>query len=597
MLRWVPYLPSSLEINASIKNPISQIANGFNICQPSFKTYYKTCVLSQNPDNVMYCLFHENELVFSMCAKSKNLAKLNGYKAILDYYISKQNSKQESIYDLITFGDEQIFEYQYNSTSEKAKKTYGKMYDHNPREDHHNMFLQEIEISSANKYTPFNFTLDLSVVAATYPYINTREYLRHYLKSHMPVLTIKSNKNPFSNLLCRLVQGTYSSYEDVMQLPGLEWDPSLTNLQVQPYWKDPTPAVTQITIPFTLVLLSGQIDVSGMQLLIFFNTSTLNYHHKIDYNPSQPDAVSELTTVLNELGICSKCSTDPCQCYKSGKLIFDRKLPYMRIAGTMPNSVSTPSLSDEIPSSNGRNPYIFVPPKITEGINQGIESETITEQVENQSLEIRSPQKLDGVTMETSRIHDTLETGKTQIEKDYHFVGAISTPLSLDLRFIAIPISHNAFGKMEVTSAKKYRYWQGEPTFKVTLTASSVLPGIVYLAQVPPDFDLTTLKAESALRMYSSTQEVFWNSSVELPIKWYDPIRQKIVDYSINPAPPQLGYIVLAFPTPTGSTFGSGDQNIKITVHCDTANIGYSRPSYSYPNFNYPGLQYTVYTS
>jgi hypothetical protein len=373
-----------------------------------------------------------------------------------------------------------------------------------------------------------------------------------------------------------------------MQLPGSEWDPTLTNLQIQPYWKDPTPAVTQIKIPFTLVLLSGQIDISGMQLLVFFNTSTLNYHHKVDYDPGQPAAVTELTSVLNELGICRKCSTAPCQCSKSNKFIFDRKLPYMRISGTMPASTTSPT--DEIPS---RNPLLFIPP----GEEQGIESETITEQVENQSLEVRSPQKLDGVTMETARIHDSLETGKTQIENDYQFVGAISTPLSLDLRFISIPISHNAFGKMEVTSAKKYRFWQGEPTFKVTLTASSVLPGIVYLAQVPPDFDLTNLKAESALRMYSSTQEVFWNSSVELPIKWYDPIRQKIVDYTTNPAPPQLGYIVLAFPTPTGSTFGSGDQNIKITVHCDTANIGYSRPSYSYPNFDYPGLQYTVYTS
>jgi len=560
-------LPTHIELNPKITNPISQVCNGFNMLTPKFKTSFSTCVVSQSPDLVMYTLYHENDVVFATFAKSKALAKLSGYKAILDYYV-KRSKRQECVDDLLTFGTEQIFEYQYNSNSEKAKETYGKMYDNNPREDHHNMFLQELEISATNKYVPFNFNLDLSVVAATYPYVNTREYLRHYLKSHMPVITIKSNKNPFSNLLCRLVQGTYSSYEDVMQLPGSEWDPTRTNLQVQPYWKDPTPAVTQIVIPFTLVILSGQIDVSGMQLLIFFNTSTLNYHHKIDYDPSQPAVVSELTSVLNELGMCSKCSTAPCQCSKP------------------------------IPSGNGRTPHIFRrKPRIIEGVTQGIESETITEQVENQSLDTRSPQKLDGVTMETSRIHDTLETGKTQIEKDYHFVGAISTPLSLDLRFIAIPISHNAFGKMEVTSAKKYRYWQGEPTFKVTLTASSVLPGIVYLAQVPPDFDLTSLKAESALRMYSSTQEVFWNSSVELPIKWYDPIRQKIVDYTIDPAPPQLGYIVLAFPTPTGSTFGSGDQNIKITVHCDTSNIGYSRPSYSYPNFDYPGLQFTVYTS
>jgi len=579
-------LPPFIEINSSITNPISKIANGFNILPKPFKTTFKTCVISQDPDIIKYTLLsNDDKIIFITYAKSKNLAKLNGYKAILKHYESQ-----------ITQGQEQIFEYQYNPNSTKAQKTYGQMFDHSPREDHHLMFLQQIVVSSTNKYQLFNFTLNLSTVAATYPYINTREYLRHYLKSHMPLIVIKSNKNPFSNLLCRLVQGTYSNYEDVMQLPGPEWDPSCSELKVAPYWDFETPAVTQITIPFTLAILSGQIDEAGMQLLVFFNTSTLRYHHKIDYNPAQPAAPTELASVLNELGMCSKCAIAPCQCSRIDKLIFDRRLPFMRIAGTGESSL-TPIPEEE--PSNGRESLIFTPPepKVTDGILQGIESETITEQVENQSLETRSPTKLDGVTMETSRIHSSLETGKTQIEKDYHFVGAISTPLTLNLRFIAIPISHNAFGKMEVTSAKKYRFWQGEPTFKVTLTASSVLPGIVYLAQVPPDFDLSTLKAESALRMYSSTQEVFWNSSVELPIKWYNPIQQAIVDYSISPSPAQLGYIVLAFPTPTGSTFGSGDQNIKITVHCNTSNISYSRPSVSYPTFDYPGLQFTVYTT
>jgi hypothetical protein len=455
------------------------------------------------------------------------------------------------------------------------------------------MFLQELIISATNKYVPFNFTLDLSLVAATYPYVNTREYLRHYFKSHMPLLIIRSNKSPFSNLLCRIVQGTFTTYEDVMQLPGLEWDPTVTDLPLQPYWTQQTPGSTELIIPFTVVILSGQIDTSGMQLVIFFNTSTLSYHHKIDYDNAQPAASSTFNQALKELGMCQSCATSPCQCRKTKTIpekVFDIALPFMRHRSTN-DIVSSPSKVSETQSILAKTIDII------KGKEQGLESETVVEHSENLIVTERSPEKLDGVTMETNRLPDSAETGKTQIEKDYHFVGAISVPLTLNLKFITIPISHHAFGKMEVSTAKKYQWWQGEPTFKITTAASSVLPGIMYVAQVPVTFDFINLKAEAALRMYSRTQKVFWNESCELPIKWFNPTPRQLVNYSVTPsAPAQLGYLILAFPTPTGLTFGSGDQNLKITIHCDTANITYSRPAYNYENFDYPGLQFAVHS-
>jgi hypothetical protein len=458
-------------------------------------------------------------------------------------------------------GTEQIFEYKYNPKSEVPAQTYGKMFDHNPREDHHDMFLKEIPISSTNKSTPYNFTLDLSVVASAYPYVVTREYLRHYFKSHMPILIVRSNKSPFSNLLCRIVQGTYSTFEEVMQLPGIEWDPTVTDNALQPYWTEQTPGATDLIIPFTVVVLSGQIDLSGMQLVIFFNTSTLDYHHKIDYDfKSVTEATPDITEALSGLGMCQMCATAPCQCRA-------RRNP------------KTPIAKPDI---------------IPFGIEQGCESETTVERVENESIETRSPDKLDGVTMETSRLTVSPETGKTQIEKDYHFVGAISVPLTPSLKFVQIPISHNSFGKMEVSTAKKYKFWSGEPSFKITTAASSLLAGVMYVSQVPPGFDLTNSKSFDAIRMYSRSNKVFWNESCELPIKWMNPHPLQRVDYEPVTTNDQIGSLLLVFPTITGSTFTGGDQNLKVTISCNTSNIQYSRPTVAYKDYSYPGMQHYI---
>lgn len=626
-------LPAFLELDERITSTISRVSNGFNLSD--FKVDFETTVISQNPDMVESRLSHDGKVIFKIYARDKRIGKEVGFMKIEDYYKESKAAinaqiKQEVLEDYfrrmevddpVEKGQEQIFEYEYNPKSLSPSLTYGKMIDHNKRENRHDMYLTTLQISATNKYTPFNFTVDLSQVDAEYPYINTREYLRHYLKSRMPIVYVRSNKTPYSNLLCRLVQGTYSSYEEVMQLPGQEWDPTVTDLPIQPYWNFQTPGVTDIVIPFTLVLLSGQIDEAGMQLVIFFNTSTLQYHHKIDYDPTEPARREEDRTVTvnptNTRRIAEALGI------KDGIIpeasIHYPKPPSLPIGNTLtvPDLISHSSHHHPKPSATiypGDSIYMAEIPKdvptyrhdelrrkreteIEKGVEQGCESETKVEREDIRSVEERSPNKLEGVQMETNRAHFSLEEEKTQIEKDYHFVGAITTPLDSTLKFIAIPINHTAFGKMEVTNAKVRKFWQGEPTFKITTAISSVLSSIIYVTQVPADFDFTNNKAEAAIRMYSHTQKVAWNESCELPVKWYSPLPQRTVEYPTDASKPQLGYVVIAFPTLSGATFAQGDQNIKITIHCDTANIGYSRPSNRYPDFSYPGIQYTRYSS
>lgn len=530
------YLPDNIIINDKIKNHVSCVQNGFHL--RGIHPHFTTSVISQNPSIVSCKLTIGSKLIFNTFAENKIQGKNNGFDRIYWHYVFQPK---------VECGTEQIFEYSHNPKSSCPALTYGKMFDHSPRENHHDMFINTLVISSTNKYTPFNVTLNVGTVAASYPYVNTREYARHYIKSRMPVIIIRSNKTPFSNVLFRVVQGTFTDYSAVMQLPGLEWDPSLTDLTFQPYWTYQDPGSLEISVPLTIVCLSGQIDTAGMQLVVFFNTSTLDYHHKIDYLPYPPPATS-LNSLRRELGICQRCSTSPCVC-------------------------------------------------IEVGVEQSGTISTVSESLEQKTPEERSTSKLEGVQMETNRSHDSLEMKKVQIEKDFHFVGSLTQTATAILKFIAIPISHVNFGKMEVTTAKRYQWWQGEPTYKISTACSSTVANIFYAAQVPEDFDFTNAKAIDALRMYPRTESVFWNQSVELPIKWYNTVPKLPVEYNtVAPFTAQLGYLVIVFPIATGATFTGGDANIKITISCDTSNIGYSRPSNNFPDYDYPGLQSTSYS-
>jgi hypothetical protein len=474
---------------------------------------------------------------------------------------SNQLSHKE-IHEQITQGKEEIFEFDYNPESNEANKTYGAMFSSSPREEHHERRLTEISISAGNKFDLFHFTLDLNFLTSTFPNINTREYLRHYLVTHMPIIIFRTAKNLFSNVLFRLVIGKYDSVEEVMQLPGHEWDPTSTDEIVQPYWTYQNPAVTNLSIDFTLILLTGQIDESGLLLIPFFNTSPLKYHHRTDYSPYESSSTSFIPDAARIENYILEAVPEQNQKYRAQK-------PVSTVAQTLK----------------------FL------GYEQiGEDGETATESIEiEEKIRTDSTSKIEGQTMETLPLPITSEGDKVMREMDFNLVGNIVEDLT-NLKSIIIPINHNTFGKEEVTSAKKYRLYKGLPRFKITCATSSRIGAIAYISQIPSDVIYKDLQVLSNALMFNKAQMVFWNKAEEFQAIWMSADPYQVVQYSeSNTVLPtaQLGYLVISFPTPI-DTSGLDDKNIKIILECNTSNIKYSRPSYSFPNWEYPGLKYTT---
>jgi len=473
-------------------------------------------------------------------------------------------TSQKEIHSDVEVGEEQIFEFSYNPTSNVPNQTYGNMFSNSPREEHHEKALSEISITSANKDNVINYSLDLSFLSTTYPNINTREYFRHFLTSHMPILTFRSAKNLFSNLILRIVVGNYSNTEDVMQLPGHEWDPSLEDKIVQPYWIFQDPAVTNLVVDFSIIVISGQIDVSGFLLVPYFNTSALDYFHRQDYSPYESSETVKIPPVTSIEEFVLQKAPEQAQCRQKIKPIsaIRRTLGFLEIGNEQ----------------------------------MGSDPDTVSESVEiSKNLKEDSTTKVEGQTMETLPVPIVAEGMKVMREKDFHVVGNIVENLT-NLKSIIIPISHNAFGKEEVTSAKKYRRWKGLPRFRITVAVSSRLGGIALISQLPPTTTYKDLQVLNYSMMYNKAQTVYWNKSEEFQAVWMNsnPFQQVSYPESNTVLPPaQLGYFVISFPTPIDSS-GLDDGNVKIVVECNTSNIVYDRPSYSYPNWNYPGLKYTT---
>lgn len=473
-------------------------------------------------------------------------------------------TSQKEIHSVVEVGEEQIFEFSYNPLSNVPSDTYGNMFSNSPREEHHERALSEISITSATKDQVFNFSLDLSFLTATYPNINTREYLRHFLTSRMPILTLRSAKNLFSNLILRLVVGNYSSTEDVMQLPGHEWDPSIEDKVVQPYWIFQDPATVNLVVDFSIIVISGQIDVSGFLLVPFFNTSALDYYHRQDYSPYDSSETKKIPPVTSIEDFVLQRVPEQAQCRQNVKPIsaIRRTLGFLEIGNEQ----------------------------------MGSDPETITESVEiSKTLKEDSTTKVEGQTMETLPVPIVAESHKVMREKDFHVVGNIVENLT-NLKSIIIPISHNAFGKEEVTSAKKYLRWKGLPRFRITVAVSSRLGGIALISQLPPTTTYKDLQVLNYSMMYNKAQTVYWNKSEEFQAVWMNSNPFQKVSYSESDTDlpvPQLGYFVISFPTPIDSS-GLDDGNVKIVVECNTSNIVYDRPSYSYPTWKYPGLRYTT---
>jgi hypothetical protein len=475
--------------------------------------------------------------------------------------------RQKEIYNHVGTGEEQIFEFNYNPVSKVPGDNYGQMFSFSPREQHHEKFLTQISITSATKNNFFKFELDLNQFNTNFSNINTRELARHQFIARMPLIIFRSTKNPFSNLLLRVVQGDYSDMDSVMQLPGHEWDPTLKDEVFQPYWNFQNAVVSSMKIVFTIVVLSGQIDDSGFILIPYFNTSTLDYIHRKDYSPLESSAAVAIP-----------------------------------IATQIANYVL-----ESVPEQNPERPKIRTLSAMRQalgflevGVEQiGCDPETTLESVElSKHVRQDSTNQIEGQTMETLPQQMPSEADKVMREKDFHLVGSIVVPQNR-LRAIVIPISHNAFGKEEVTSAKKYHLWKGCPRFRITLASSSRLAGVAYVSQLPASISFKDLQVLNYSLLFNKSETVFWNKSTEYQAVWMAEDPMQIVQYSdsnlVLPTS-QLGNLIVSFPTPFDSST-LDDGNIKIVVECNTSNIVYSRPSYSYATWDYPGLKYSLVTN
>jgi hypothetical protein len=226
------------------------------------------------------------------------------------------------------------------------------------------------------------------------------------------------------------------------------------------------------------------------------------------------------------------------------------------------------------------------------GEEQG-EEQTIIEKEEvcDEPIQTRSPSKIEGVSAETNRLPFRPETFKSNIDNDFQFVDIINESLS-GLKLISIPINHNLFGKMEVTNAKRYKYYTGEPEIKISSECNSTIPGFWYIVQVPPGIDTSNI-TQNFIRMFNHTYCSLFNGITTLPLKWMNPIPRQNVVYPTTATSPQLGNLLLVLAIPTGASFAGADTNAKITIHCNTSNLSYDIGNYSFTNFSYNNLPYT----
>jgi len=553
--------PSNFKIKGIYHNDQQIIAESFMNC--GYPITYTHQVISQDPSEILVTAFSDNKVIFIGQGMSSKAVKRKYCALIYQKY-------------RIVQGVEEIFEYQYNPISSVPDDTYGKMIDHNVSEDHHNMRLTELTWTAANKFTPQTFNVNLSAIAATYPFINTREYHRHVFKSRMPIIIIRANKNPYSNVEFRAVLGTYTTYDQINQLPGTVWDPTVQDIQIQPYWNFQDPAVTDINFSMTIMVNEGQIDDAAMSLVVYFSTSPLLYKHKKDYDSStfrirqhgneeykqlkdmgqysnKSQRQRRSVDVVEQLGLCDTCYCAPCACERFS---FRKLFPV-----------------EEMECSNKM-------------ANECLEKENLTKE--------DSTNKIEGTTMETLPKHMDHEMSKVQIEKAYNYVGKVVLLLSNatnNLNFVAFPIYHVNFGKQELTTAKRYFRWKGLPRFRITLATSSVNQVIPYATVLPASIDVSALSSpDEAIYMFEKVQMCSWNNSTEIQIPWLNTEPWQKVDYSTSMSP-QLGNLVLAFPTPL-STTSTWDNTVKIVLECDTSNITYDRRD-SPSDYVYHGIQFS----
>lgn len=261
-------------IDPRINDPTSQLSNGLNLSKQKFR--FESEVVSQSPSEVRAILYVNDVRVGDFISDTFKRAK----SKLSELVIPNCNYTLEPV-----LGKQQIFEYEYNTRSQSACKYYGYMGDHSIREDTHWQQEQSVVVTEATKNQIFTFNFSLLPTSGS-TQTALREVSRHLLKTRLPNVKIQCVKTPFTNGLVRIVKGPLpagATVDDVMQLPGHEWDLS-GEYRVEPYWDRNNPSSTDISFTLNLIVLSATISDVGFELISFYNTGNLEYFHMRDYD-------------------------------------------------------------------------------------------------------------------------------------------------------------------------------------------------------------------------------------------------------------------------------------------------------------------------
>jgi len=169
---------------------------------------------------------------------------------------------------------EQINEYHYNPEFDLDKKLYGKTGDHTKRVDTHWDLI-------TSKY--FNTNQDSFLVNTATSGLASLDLSRHFYASKQPIIKFTAAAVPSANVLFRITQVPPSTVnltiDEILQLPGTEWDPHTGALILQPYWRERQPIqyAEEIDATYLISVLSGTIGSEPVAVSMFTNYTPVEY--------------------------------------------------------------------------------------------------------------------------------------------------------------------------------------------------------------------------------------------------------------------------------------------------------------------------------
>jgi hypothetical protein len=196
--------------------------------------------------------------------------------------------------------DEQISEYKYNPDFKVDSRVYGKTGNHTSRCDTH---------WDAQQTAYFNTVDDVKYVTNTRKGTAHLDAARHYFLSKHPVMKLTSTSVPSANVKFRVTQiqpGTTPTLEQVLELPGVEWDPKTGPLTLQPYWRSKHPVRTTAGLSdflFQINILGGTIASEPVAVTAFANYTCVDYHYPFLNAASvtrRPQFDEQIETVTND---------------------------------------------------------------------------------------------------------------------------------------------------------------------------------------------------------------------------------------------------------------------------------------------------------